>query len=207
MANDVDAKGIGLTAKEILMGIVTVAAGATAGQPGAQGAQQIDKGLDEVLGMAGVTKDPPPSRLNPEQADFAVRQNAIQKQTPTVQPVQVAQTPVQAPVQTTPVQAPVYRESVVQQPPPQAPQPTPAIPIGVATELARLGYTDAQIGEIAAGRWQPTESGQTRKGAEPQRLAQAEGATQKGAEPKPGAGFEGFNIGSVLGVLKGLGQG
>jgi hypothetical protein len=200
MANDVDAKGIGLSAKDILMGIVTVAAGATAGQPGAQGAQQIDKGLDGILGMAGVTKDPPPSRLNPEQADFAVRKNAIQKQTPTVQPVQVAQTP----VQTTPVQAPVYREAVVQ-PPQPAPQPAPAIPIGVATELARLGYTDEQIAEIAAGRWQ--DSGQTRKGAEPQRLAQAEGAIQKGAEPKPGVGFEGFNVGSVLGVLKGLGQG
>lgn len=203
MANDMDAKGIGLSVKDILMGVVTVAAGATGGSAGAQGGQQLNKGLDGILGMAGVTQEPPPSRLNPEQADFAVRQTAIQKQTSEVQSVQVAQ----APVQTPPVQAPVYRESVVQQPPPQAPQPTPAIPIGVATELARLGYTDAQIGEIAAGRWQPTESGQTRKGAEPQRIAQAEGATQKGAEPKPGAGFEGFNIGSVLGVLKGLGQG
>ena len=203
MANDMDAKGIGLSVKDILMGVVTVAAGATGGSAGAQGGQQLNKGLDGILGMAGVTQEPPPSRLNPEQADFAVRQTAIQKQTSGVQSVQVAQ----APVQTRPVQAPVYRESVVQPPPPQAPQPTPAIPIGVATELARLGYTDAQIGEIAAGRWQPTESGQTQKGAVPQRLAQAEGATQKGAEPKPGAGFEGFNIGSVLGVLKGLGQG
>lgn len=206
MANDMDAKGIGLSVKDILMGVVTVAAGATGGSAGAQGGQQLNKGLDGILGMAGVTQEPPPSRLNPERADFAVRQTAIQKQTSEVQSVQVAQAPVQTPVPPaqTPVQTPVFRESVVQ---PQAPQRAPAIPIGVVTELARLGYTDAQIGEIAAGRWQPIESGQTRKGAEPQRIAQAEGATQKGAEPKPGAGFEGFNIGSVLGVLKGLGQG
>ena len=114
MANDMDAKGIGLSVKDILMGVVTVAAGATGGSAGAQGGQQLNKGLDGILGMAGVTQEPPPSRLNPEQADFAVRQTAIQKQTSGVQSVQVAQ----APVQTPPVQAPVYRESVVQQPPP-----------------------------------------------------------------------------------------
>ena len=49
-----DWKNIGLTGKDILMGVVTVVAGAEGGQAGAQGAQQIDRGLDRVLDMAGV---------------------------------------------------------------------------------------------------------------------------------------------------------
>jgi hypothetical protein len=69
-----DWKNIGLTGKDILMGVVTVVAGAEGGQAGAQGAQQIDRGLDRVLDMAGVQQQKaPPSRMNPEEADFAVR--------------------------------------------------------------------------------------------------------------------------------------
>ena len=55
-----DWKNIGLTGKDLLMGVVTVAAGATGGQAGAQGAQQIDRGLDRVLDMAGVQQQKPP---------------------------------------------------------------------------------------------------------------------------------------------------
>ncbi len=60
------------------MGVVTVAAGVSGGQAGAQGAQQIDRGLDRVLDMAGVQQQKaPPSRMNPEEADFAVRKQAL----------------------------------------------------------------------------------------------------------------------------------
>ena len=194
MANDVDAKGIGLGAKDILMGIVTIAAGASGGPAGAQGGQQLSKGLDGILGMAGVTAEPKQSRLNPETEDFAVRTTALQKRNPTA--------PVSQPQPQSP--PPVFRESVVE-PAPRQTQESNQIPPGVRQELAQLGYSDAEIVEIAAGRWRPTSQGQTMSGAVAQRVPQQQGQTLSGAEAKPGSGFEGFNLGSVLGMLKGFG--
>lgn len=193
MANDVDAKGIGLGAKDILMGIVTIAAGASGGPAGAQGGQQLSKGLDGILGMAGVTAEPKQSRLNPETEDFAARSNALQKrnQTALVSPPQ-------------PQSPPVFRESVVE--PSRQTQESIQIPPGVRQELAQLGYSDAEIVEIAAGRWRPTSQGQTMSGAVAQRVPQQQGQTVAGAEGQTGSGFEGFNLGGVLGMLKNFGQ-
>ena len=188
-----DWKQIGLSGKDVILGVVTVAAGATGGPSGAQGAQQIDKGLDGILGMAGVTAEPKQSRLNPETEDFAARNNALQKRNQTAQ---VSQPPAQSP--------PVFRESVVE-PAPRQTQESNQIPSGVRQELAQLGYSDAEIVEIAAGRWRPTSQGQTMSGAVAQRVPQQQGQTLSGAEAKPGSGFEGFNLGSVLGMLKGFG--
>ena len=65
-----DWKNIGLTGKDILMGVVTVAAGAQGGQVGHKGAQQIDRGLDRVLDMAGVQEKESAALANePEEAD------------------------------------------------------------------------------------------------------------------------------------------
>lgn len=188
-----DWKQIGLSGKDVILGVVTVAAGATGGPSGAQGAQQIDKGLDGILGMAGVTAEPKQSRLNPETEDFAARSNALQKRNQTAQ---VNQPPAQSP--------PVFRESVVE-PAPRQTQESNQIPPGVRQELAQLGYSDAEIVEIAAGRWRPTSQGQTMSGAVAQRVPQQQGQTVSGAEAKPGSGFEGFNLGGVLGMLKGFG--
>ena len=188
-----DWKQIGLSGKDVILGVVTVAAGATGGPSGAQGAQQIDKGLDGILGMAGVTAEPKQSRLNPETEDFAARSNALQKRNQTAQ---VSQPPAQSP--------PVFRESVVE-PAPRQTQESNQIPLGVRQELAQLGYSEAEIVEIAAGRWRPTSQGQTMSGAVAQRVPQQQGQTLSGAEAKPGSGFEGFNLGGVLGMLKGFG--
>jgi hypothetical protein len=188
-----DWKQIGLSGKDVILGVVTVAAGATGGPSGAQGAQQIDKGLDGILGMAGVTAEPKQSRLNPETEDFAVRTTALQKRNPTAQ---VSQPQPQSP--------PVFRESVVE-PAPRQTQESNQIPPGVRQELAQLGYSDAEVVEIAAGRWRPTSQGQTMSGAVAQRVPQQQGQTLSGAEAKPGSGFEGFNLGGVLGMLKGFG--
>jgi len=185
-----DWKNIGLAGKDVLLGVVTVAAGATGGQAGAQGAQQIDRGLDGILGMAGVRGDAPPNRINPEQSDFAVRQTA--------QSPHAASAVKRA-------EAPIFRESVVDPPAPVSQSPS-AIPSAVVEELSRLGYGESEIAEIAAGRFRPASAGQTVRSAEPQRSAQAEGLTKRSAEPTPSAGFEGFSIGSVLGALKGLGS-
>ena len=189
-----DWKQIGLSGKDVILGVVTVAAGATGGAAGAQGAQQIDKGLDGILGMAGVTAEPKQSRLNPETEDFAARSNALQKRNQTAQVSQPPQA--QSP--------PVFRESVLE-PAPRQTQESNQIPPGVRQELAQLGYSDAEVVEIAAGRWRPTSQGQTMSGAVAQRVPQQQGQTLSGAEAKPGSGFEGFNLGSVLGMLKGFG--
>ena len=189
-----DWKQIGLSGKDVILGVVTVAAGATGGPSGAQGAQQIDKGLDGILGMAGVTAEPKQSRLNPETEDFAVRTTALQKRNPTA--------PVSQPQPQSP--PPVFRESVVE-PAPRQTQESNQIPSGVRQELVQLGYSDAEIIEIADGRWRPTAQGQTISGAVAQRVPQQQGQTLSGAEAKPGSGFEGFNLSGVLGMLKGFG--
>lgn len=166
-----DWKDIGLTGKDILMGVVTVAAGATGGQPGAQGAQQINRGLDRVLDMAGVQQKPPPARLNPEEADFAVRKQAM------------------ASVKTTPTSPPAPPESVgvAKEQAPLSPQMT--------EELAKLGYSEAEIQGIATGQFR----GVAKRSAEGTRIATEEGSPKKSAE--------GFSLGDVMGVVKSLGQG
>ena len=183
-----DWKNIGLTGKDLLMGVVTVAAGATGGQAGAQGAQQIDRGLDRVLDMAGVQQQkPPPSRMNPEEADFAVRKQSM---------VAVKTTPASPPVSPS---EPIYRESVV-----VATEPTPqALPPQVKEELAKRGYSEAEIQAIATGQFR----GVAKRSAEGTRIATEEGTPKKSAAADGGGAFEGFSLGDVLGVVKSLGKG
>ena len=177
-----DWKNIGLTGKDILMGVVTVVAGAEGGQAGAQGAQQIDRGLDRVLDMAGVQQQKaPPSRMNPEEADFAVRKHAM-----------VA-------VKTTPPSSPAPPESVV-----VAKEQTPqALPPQVKEELAKRGYSEAEIQAIATGQFR----GIPKRSAEGTRIATEEGTPKKSAAADGGGAFEGFSLGDVLGVVKSLGKG
>ena len=165
-----DWKDIGLTGKDILMGVVTVAAGATGGQPGAQGAQQIDRGLDRVLDMAGVQQKPPPSRMNPEEADFAVRKQAM---------VSVKPTPSRP--------APPSELAQEQTPPPLPPQ--------MKEELAKRGYSEAEIQAIATGQFR----GVAKRSAEGTRIETEEGTPKKSGE--------GLSLGDVLGVVKSLGKG
>lgn len=183
-----DWKNIGLTGKDLLMGVVTVAAGATGGQAGAQGAQQIDRGLDRVLDMAGVQQQkPPPSRMNPEEADFAVRKQSM---------VAVKTTPASPPA---PPSEPIYRESVV-----VATEQTPqALPPQVKEELAKRGYSEAEIQAIATGQFR----GVAKRSAEGMRIATEEGTPKKSAAADGGGAFEGFSLGDVLGVVKSLGKG
>ena len=153
-----DWKDIGLTGKDILMGVVTVVAGAEGGQAGAQGAQQIDRGLDRVLDMAGVQQQkPPPSRMNPEEADFAVRKQAM-----------VA-------VKTTPPSPPAPPESVVVEAKKQTPQ---ALSPQLKEELVKRGYSEAEIQGIATGQFR----GVAKRSAEGTRIETEEGTPKKSAE-------------------------
>lgn len=183
-----DWKNIGLTGKDILMGVVTVVAGAEAGQAGAQGAQQLDRGLDRVLDMAGVQQQKaPPSRMHPEDADFAARKQAL------------------IPVQTTtpsppaPPSQPIYREAVVDA---KEKQP-PALPPQVKEELAKRGYSNADIEDIATGQFR----GFAKRSIEGTRIATQEGVPQKSVSADSGGAFEGFSLGDLMGVAKSLGKG
>ena len=62
MAENIDWKKLGLGVKDLLVGVVTVAGGATGGAAGAQGGQQAGKGLDKILGTAGVSEEETPPK-------------------------------------------------------------------------------------------------------------------------------------------------
>ncbi len=62
MAENIDWKKLGLGVKDLLVGVVTVAGGATGGAAGAQGGQQAGKGLDKILGTAGVSEEEAPPK-------------------------------------------------------------------------------------------------------------------------------------------------
>ena len=97
MAENIDWKKLGLGVKDLLVGVVTVAGGATGGAAGAQGGQQAGKGLDKILGTAGVSEEeappkkietasPPPAPAAPprtERFDKADNRKALP---PTTQP-------------------------------------------------------------------------------------------------------------------------
>ena len=182
-----DWKNIGLTGKDILMGVVTVVAGTQGGQAGAQGAQQLNSGLDSVLDMAGVQeKKAPPSRINPEEADFAVRKQAL------VPVKTTTPSPPETPSQ------PIFREALVE----EKGKP-PALPPQVTEELAKRGYSEAEIQAIATGQFR----GIPKRSAEGTRIATEEGTPKKSAAADGGGAFEGFSLGDVLGVVKSLGKG
>ena len=67
---EVDAKGIGLAAKDIVLGVGTVAAGATLGPAGAEGVNRAGGALDRILKMTGVIEQ---RAENFDRADFAAR--------------------------------------------------------------------------------------------------------------------------------------
>lgn len=174
-----DWKNIGLTGKDILMGVVTVVAGAEGGQAGAQGAQQIDRGLDRVLDMAGVQQQKaPPSRMNPEEADFAVRKHAMVSVKTTASP-------------------PAPPSELAQE------QTPPSLPPQMTEELAKRGYSEAEIQGIATGQFR----GVAKRSAEGTRIATEEGTPKKSAAADGGGAFEGFSLGDVMGVVKSLGKG
>ena len=64
MAENIDWKKLGLGVKDLLVGVVTVAGGATGGAAGAQGGQQAGKGLDKILNTAGVSEEETPPKKN-----------------------------------------------------------------------------------------------------------------------------------------------
>lgn len=186
-----DWKNIGLTGKDVLMGVVTVVAGAQGGQAGAQGAQQLDRGLNRVLDMAGV-KDSAPSRMNPEEADFAVRKQAlVPANTAALRPAATPSTPSEP--------QPTFLEAVVD----EKEKSLAALPPLVKEDLVKRGYTDEEIQDIASGQYR----GIAKRSMTGARVATKDGVPHKSAAVDSGGAFEGFSLGDVMGVVKSLGKG
>lgn len=201
MSESIDGKKIGLSVKDLLMGVVGVAAGATAGSAGAQAANKIDTGLDGILDSAGVKKEAPPSRINPERTDFSARQSALGTREQSIPKQQVLQ------VLPDSVETPALPESPARPQMPTTHQRPEQVPAKVSEELMRLGYSEEEVAEIAQGRYLHAASGQTTTGAAGRRLTEQPAIQTASSESKKTAGYEGFSLGSVMGMLKGLGSG
>lgn len=183
-----DWKKVGLSAKDMLVGLVTVVAGAEAGSAGAQGAQQLGKGLDSILDSQGIkeeaprSKEPPnASRIEPSRADFQARREAMAA-TANRQP------------------PPVFREAVVttavrSAPPKQLP-PARMSP-ELVDELARRGFSEAQIAQLEQG----SSSGTVQSGAEGIRLAESRGNPRQSAQADANGAFDGFPVPHVSGQV------
>lgn len=179
-----DWKKVGLSAKDMLVGIVTVVAGAEAGSAGAQGAQQLGKGLDSILDSQGIkeeaprSKEPPnASRIEPSRADFQARREAVASTTNRQPP-------------------PVFREAVVSSAPPKQLPPARMSP-ELVNELMRRGFSEAQITQLEGG----TASGTVQSGAEGIRLAESRGNPRQSAQADAGGAFEGFPVTHVAGQV------
>ncbi len=206
---DIDWKKLGLGAKDVLVGVVTVAGGATGGAAGAQGGQQAGKGLDKILGMAGVTEDEPappvPSRgQRVEQHDFTARKAAVAAQYQASRVSAAESVPAEtaiATVQRRPdpeSQRPVvFRQSV----PEPAAAPTASVPKRVAQDLAALGYTDAEVAAIASGSWRPVSEGRGVDAVSGTRIAQQDGRLAKSEDGVPADNYEGSAAGGGIGSL------
>ena len=77
MAENIDWKKLGLGVKDLLVGVVTVAGGATGGAAGAQGGQQAGKGLDKILNMAGVSEEGNETPSSPPEPPSSAEQERI----------------------------------------------------------------------------------------------------------------------------------
>lgn len=177
---------VGLSAKDMLVGLVTVVAGVQAGSAGAQGAQQLGKGLDNILETQGIKPEAPPkeppnaSRIEPSRVDFQARRDAITATTHRGS-------------------APIFRESVVT---PAAVSTNGPPPSGMTqelrAELSQRGFSEAQIAQLEAG----TPSARTEQtGAEGIRVAEAQGNPRQSAPADAGGAYEGFPLNQAAGQV------
>lgn len=181
--SDIDFKGIGLAAKDILLGIGAVAAGATGGPAAAEGVGKAGAGLDRILNMAGVNE----TRADKfDRADFAARPQpqAPQALPPQPQPSQLpAPTPTQAATQA-PEPARTIAEETLAPSRPRQGGPLIGDARIAAEHLHSLGWTRRKVQQILDGPEQASlaaiVSRETKgirvKGAEGVRVAQVDGA-------------------------------
>lgn len=179
--SDIDFKGIGLAAKDILLGIGAVAAGATGGPAAAEGVGKAGSGLDRILNMAGVTE----TRADKfDRADFAARPQA-QAQLPSPQPQLPAAPP--APQPTAPP-APEPTRMIVEEAPaasgPRQGAPLKGDALIAAEHLRGLGWSRRKVQQILDGPEHASlaaivsreTKGVRVKGSEGVRVAQVDGA-------------------------------
>lgn len=191
MSDGVDAKGIGLAAKDIVLGIAGIAAGAGIGPAGAEAVSKLGSGVDKALAMGGIVED-----------DKAKNGNRAEKfdRDGKPPPQNVAQT-------TTP-------------PPPPPPQATPPAQEGplvgdnrtTVDHLRELGWTRNQIQQILEGPERRDLAslttrqvgGRRARGVEGRRLAEVSGTSSPAVKGKVVRGVSGQPVPSVGGRKVGL---
>ena len=167
--DNIDWKNAGIGAAKVVLGIGTVAAGATAGPAGAAGVQQLGSGLDQALGGLGVGNvglsqtgaAPPPLATPPlAQATPAAPLPPAAPVQPTLTPIATA--PIVVP-QTPPFVPPQYGPSRLERfdrdgrplpspPPPPAPTAEEIEHENLLRSLALRGWTPDEARILAAGR-------------------------------------------------------
>jgi soluble lytic murein transglycosylase-like protein len=217
-----DWKKVGLSAKDMLVGLVTVVAGAEAGSAGAQGAQQLGKGLDSILDSQGIKEEAPPSkeppnasRIEPSRADFQARRDTRATSSPAaaanvrameslLKAAQQKQGPPSRVVVLTakrpPEQEPVFREAVLlpdERVPATKQLPPARMSPELVEELARRGFSETEIAQLEAG----TASGTKPSGAEGIRLAESRGNPKQSAQADADGAYEGFPVTHVAGQV------
>lgn len=181
--SDIDFKTIGLAAKDILLGIGTVAAGATGGPAAAEGVGKAGAGLDRILSTAGVTE----TRADKfDRADFAARPQAQAQQqiSPQSPPPQLP-----APPPPAAAQAPEPARMIAEEVPASSLPPQGGPLIGdariAAEHLRSLGWSRHKVQQILGGPEQAS-------------LAAIVSRETKGVRVKPGA--DGVRVAQVDGV-------
>lgn len=205
--SDFDAKGIGLAAKDILLGIGAVAAGSVGGPAAAEGVSKAGGGLDRILSMAGVLE----TRGDKfDRADFAARPQPVQPQHALPAPQAVAPTPqAAAPAPPVAVEAPqkfADNEPIAASPPAAGPLTGDA---KIAAEyLHSLGWQRRKVQQILSGPEQASlasivareTKGFRAKGAEGVRVAQAEGSAVPVREGRAVPRADGQTVPAVSGT-------
>lgn len=181
--SDFDAKGIGLAAKDILLGIGAVAAGSVGGPAAAEGVSKAGGGLDRILSMAGVLE----TRGDKfDRADFAARPQPVQPPQALAAP-QAALAAPQADPLAPPVAATATQKPAVNEPSPASPPasgPLTGDARIAAAYLHSLGWQRRKVQQILSGPEQASlasivareTKGFRARGAEGVRVAQAEGS-------------------------------
>lgn len=203
--SDFDAKGIGLAAKDILLGIGAVAAGSVGGPAAAEGVSKAGGGLDRILSMAGVLE----TRGDKfDRADFAARPQPVQPPQALPAPQAVAPTPqAAAPAPPVAVEVPLKPAANESASPPAAGPLTGDAKIA-AEYLHSLGWQRRKVQQILSGPEQASlasivareTKGFRAKGAEGVRVAQAEGSAVPVREGRAVPRADGQTVPAVSGT-------
>lgn len=202
--SDIDWKNIGLAAKDIVIGIAGVAAGAYAGPAGAEAVNKVGGGIDKALAMGGIVED-----------DKANNGNRAQKFDRDGKPPPPSAAPAGPALASGPA-APAAKAPQSPEAPAAAAEEGPLVGDNRVTvdSLRGLGWSRQQIQAILQGPERVDLASLTGKqvggrralGVEGQRIAQVDGKSSPARRGQAVRGVSGSRIPVVGGRKAGLGD-